>query len=357
MLSFYIICSVYLATYTVNADNIVLDNDGNPIMPSGLRKTQKTANGSAVTIAGKLNTPDNLIANNKWKGNTVGKNNVVGDLKINDNLGNIPTRGRSLETLLTWGDNSAVDQNDNADNSYNWRDFMSDMIYGRRNNRYNNRKLYGSPIPPSPPPPPPPPPTSFSSGPNNYWDNFQPLPPPLYLPPPSPLPIYQPPPLYLPSPTPPPLYLPPPSMYQPPPPPPPPLPYNKGSNNFSGNFQPFWTPPTPYPLPPQNNEFYFHNTKIPKKRFNNVNNGRNDNDNDMLMSPNIVINDDGAVINGKRIPMYSISQPGVSVNFNGAGELMVNGQKVTVDRAGNPINPAEVGSSGKTQGRYDSKWC
>ncbi|XP_050420058.1 uncharacterized protein LOC126833004 [Adelges cooleyi] len=141
MLRFFIFFSIYLATYAANAEHTVLGNDAKPVRPSGIQNTK----------------------------NVAGKNDVVGDLKMNNDLGNMQTTARALGTTVKRYDNSATgnfqtvpQQNNRASNSNTIRKRRN----SRRNNLNANRRnspLYGSTSsPPSP--------SSSSSDSNNYWD-------------------------------------------------------------------------------------------------------------------------------------------------------------------------------------------
>ncbi|XP_050420045.1 uncharacterized protein DDB_G0283357-like isoform X3 [Adelges cooleyi] len=310
MLKYLIFFSIYLATYAVNAEKSVLLNDAQPVMSSGLQNTQ----------------------------NTVGKNDVFGDLKMNKNLGNMQTAVRGMGTTVNRYPNPATgnslpflpipQQNNKPSNSNN---IIPQHRKRSRNNRNNNKRhsqSYGSPSSlPSPTStdrnnnwanfqpvmasPQQLPPSPFSSEWKNYWDNFNPfMSPQIPYPPPTPQ-ING-------------------SNYNPN------IPFNRFNNNknenfgFSNgnNFNPFMSPQIPYPPPTPQINGSNYNPNIP---FNN-------NDENIGYSnggSNIVVTDDEVVINGKKYPVDSASTQGISVINHGADGYTINGKKVPADVEGN----------------------
>ncbi|XP_050420041.1 probable cyclin-dependent serine/threonine-protein kinase DDB_G0292550 isoform X7 [Adelges cooleyi] len=253
MLRFFIFLSIYLATYVANAEHSVLENDAKPVMPSGLQMAQ----------------------------NTVGKNNVVGDFKMNNSLGNIQTTVRGMGTTTARYEHMPTDnfqtipqQNNRASNS----NTMPKRRNRHRNNRNNNRRYSQSYWSPSSPPLP---------SPFNNWDNFN----------------------------------------------------------------PFMTPPIPYPPPTPN--WINGSNYYPNIPFNGFNDNKNENFGfsngiDLSNGLNITFNHNGLVINGKQIPIDTASTQEISINFNDKDGLTVNGKKIQFDAVGNPLNAADIDGSGKT---------
>ncbi|XP_050420036.1 probable cyclin-dependent serine/threonine-protein kinase DDB_G0292550 isoform X2 [Adelges cooleyi] len=346
MLRFFIFLSIYLATYVANAEHSVLENDAKPVMPSGLQMAQ----------------------------NTVGKNNVVGDFKMNNSLGNIQTTVRGMGTTTARYEHMPTDnfqtipqQNNRASNS----NTMPKRRNRHRNNRNNNRRYSQSYWSPSSPPLP---------SPFNNWDNFNPfMTPQIPYPPPTPqmygsnyntnVPFngfnnyknenfgysngnnFNP-------------FMTPPIPY---PPPTPQIgsndnPYNpfNGFNNYNNenfgfsnnnNFNPFMTPPIPYPPPTPN--WINGSNYYPNIPFNGFNDNKNENFGfsngiDLSNGLNITFNHNGLVINGKQIPIDTASTQEISINFNDKDGLTVNGKKIQFDAVGNPLNAADIDGSGKT---------
>ncbi|XP_050443721.1 putative uncharacterized protein DDB_G0282133 isoform X2 [Adelges cooleyi] len=343
MLRFCLIFFVCLATYTtVNADNNVLGDGGKPFMPSGLQDTQ----------------------------NMVGKNKVVGDFKTNDSLGNIQlTTARGLGTTTNWYENSSATDNFQTYPQQNNRANNSNRMQNRRNRRRNNNRRYsqsyGSPSydnsewknywdnfqPVVASPPASPSPSPFSSDWQPYWDNFQPV-----------------------------------MTQQMPSPPSPPSPPQMNRMNYNNNF-----PFNRFNNYGNNNGNINGNgrnsSKRQKTQFNQFNDDgvlgnnykvptnsgtqgatitMNDKNELIVICPehtvnwrnncypadvdgsgklpinlnnhqNIQFNDDGALVDGHKVPTNSGTQ-GASVNFNDKNELIINGQKI----------PPEAFSSGKT---------